>query len=199
MYELELYEILSKIDNLETETDIALKDLRLEIQNQFLEFFKNLRTANIIVDCEKQKPRASGFSNHKQSRTRDPKIYTIAESKLKELADSYGLHYVHELRIKVKDYFNRLHTYKLDFYFPASKINVEINPLFHKTYLLVNTRDRLRKKLLKKLGIKSYAIDAYCGKNPLETTIDKNRARKILSLISKTQTSRETLSYYQAS
>ena len=172
---------------------LGLNDLLLETQNSYLEFFKILLTSGKLKDCEHGKPKQKGFANHKQNRKRDKHIFTIAESQFKALADKRNLHYLHEFKVKVKDHFGTLHNYKLDFYFPLCKTDIEISPDFHNTYLLVKTRDTLRAKLLEKHGIKSYHIFA---KTQPKTQIDYPRAIALLEQIQNSSVSRETLISY---
>jgi hypothetical protein len=95
---------------------LGLTDLLLETQNTYLEFFKVLLTKGKLRDMEHGKPKQKGFANNKQSRKRDKHIFTIAEKQFKQLADKLSLYYLHERQIRVKDYFGKPHTYKLDFF-----------------------------------------------------------------------------------
>jgi len=170
-----------------------LEDLELESQIRFLEAFKCFK------DCEKGKYRGKGFSNASNlNPKRNPSIFTTAEAKAAEIFDSYGLSYGHEVKIQLKDSKNHLHHYKLDFFFPESRINVEISPDFHKTYKLVAKRDVLRKRLLKKAGIRMLTIPVYVkSQNGHQISVpDVNRTRNVAKIVKEAQNSPNCLKYW---
>lgn len=184
----ELFETLSTIPQIEFDS-IGINDLTIEKQLRFLETFKNIK------DIEKKKSCSKGFSNGSiLNQARDSHIYTKAEQLFKNLCESFNLNPVHELKIKVKDSENRLHLFKLDFYFQDSKIDVEISPAFHKTYRIVAIRDKLKAKLLKKDGIKVYHVDVIFKHD--ETFIDINKAKKLCLMIQKATTKKSCLNYW---
>jgi hypothetical protein len=184
--ELELSVILGRLDQIEQKS-VSLNDLSLEKQLKFLTSLKNLK------DCEKKPVKGKGFSNSlvkNQKRSKD--VYTVAEAKFKAISDSFELNHLHEWCIPVKDAELQLHNYKLDFYYPESKIAVEISPNFHFSYKPVFIRDKIRKKALnQKFGIKVFTVKA----NQFNE-IDVKYARNILRIIKAAQTSPETLEYW---
>jgi len=185
--DLEKIEDLSQLRQIEAES-VGLKDLRLETQLKFLIALKD------VNDCEKGHARGLGFGNSWiLNRNRSSKVYTVAESKFRQLAESFEIRqYCHELPIKTKNSHDlSLHCYKLDFFFPKCRIAVEISPDFHFSYKHVFIRDKLRKKALKKHGITTYTV-----KSNKFNEINVKYARKILHLIKAAHTSPECLEYW---
>jgi len=184
--DLEIYQELSRFDQIDEES-MRLSDLPLEKQLKFLVSLKNYH------DCEKGRAKGKGFANsHILNPSRKNNVYTQAESKFKALIEAFELNSLHEWCIPIKDSENKSHFYKLDFYFPESKIAVEISPDFHFSYKPVFIRDKIRKLALnKKFGIAVYTVKA--GKN---NEIDVKYARNVLRIIKAAQTSPETLEYY---
>lgn len=171
------------------ETEIGLYDLQLERQVQLLEYFKRYR------DIEHGKAKGKGFGNcWKLNAKRHPKVYTFLESEFDKLARDFNLELNHEVRIRVKDRLNRWHIFKLDFLDPITRINIEISPDWHKKYLLVSRRDALRKRLLKKLGIRSYTVPVV---NKGERGhINFAIAKRTINLVLKAQPNPNCLDYY---
>jgi hypothetical protein len=193
MEHLQLSAICEHLPQLETDPDnLGLFDLPLEHQVQFLDFMKNHK------DVERGKCRGKGFGNCQLNRKRDPKVFTFLEAEFAKLAESYNVQLNHEVRIKVKDRLNRWYIFKLDFLEPTKMINVEISPNWHKKYLVVQRRDILRKRLLKKVGIKSLTVPAtfkgIYGKK--HGHIDYIRAKRILKQIESSTPSVQSLDYY---
>lgn len=183
--DLEKIEDLSQLRQIEAEST-SLKDLRLEIQLKFLEAFKNIK------DCEKGKARGKGFGNSLiLNRKRSGKVYTVAESKFSQLAKTFGVDFVHEHHITVRDTLSQKHHYKLDFFSPEHRIAVEISPSFHFSYKIVAIRDKIRKKALKRHGIKTFTVKA--TKN---NDINAKYARKVLRLLKQSGISPECLEYW---
>ena len=184
--DLEIFEDLARLDQIETES-VSLKELSLEKQLKFLMSLKNFK------DCEKGRAKGKGFGNSLiKNAGREKDVYTVAELKFKAISDSFELNHLHEWCIPIKDAENQLHRYKLDFYYPESKIAVEISPNFHFSYKPVFIRDKIRKKALNsKFGIKVFTVKA--AKN---NEIDVKYARNVLRIIKATQTSPETLEYW---
>jgi hypothetical protein len=119
--------------------EIGLFDLTIEHQVQLLEYLKKYK------DIEHGKAKGKGFGNcWKLNSKRHPRVYTFLEEEFRTLAEDFNLQLNHEVRIRVKDRLNRQHIFKLD--------------NWHKNYLLVARRDVLRKKLLKKVGIRSLTV-----------------------------------------
>lgn len=186
--ELELSVILGELEQIEANS-VSLNDLSLEKQLKFLTLtsFKKCR------DCEKGKAKGKGFANHLvHNPKRQKDVYTDAELKFKAISDSFELNHLHEWCVSIKDSENKAHFYKLDFYYPESKIAVEISPDFHFSYKPVFIRDKIRKKALnQKFGIKVFTVKV--GKF---NGIDIKYARKVLRFIKAAQTSPETLEYW---
>lgn len=184
--DLEIYQELSRFDQIDDES-CRISDLPLEKQLKLLTVTKNLK------DCEKGRAKGKGFANsHVLNPARKNNVYTVAESKFKAISDSFELKHLHEWQISVKDSENKSHFYKLDFYYPDSKIAVEISPDFHFSYKPVFIRDKIRKLALnKKFGIAVYTVKA--TKN---NEIDVKYARNVLRIIKAAQISPETLSWY---
>ena len=162
-------------------------DLSLQKQLRTLQLLKKMK------DIEKGRAKGKGFANAQiLNPSRSKNVYTRAESKFKRLCDSIGLKYDHETRFKVKDDLNRVHCYKLDFFFPKSRIGVEISPNFHFTYKIVAIRDKIREISLKeKHGITIFTIKA--DKN---NEIDQKEAQKILNYIYNAETKPECIEYW---
>jgi hypothetical protein len=142
--------------------------------------------------------KVKGFSANYHNYLKDKSSYSIAERQFKELLEHCGLNdFIHEFKVKVRDFKGTNHTYHMDFYFPLFKIAIEINPLFHYTYNSVAMRDKLRAKLLKrKAHIETIDIKVYqkVRKGKLETFIDYEKAFKIIQIIlNKRKVHRETL------
>lgn len=136
-----------------------------------------------------------GFGNCTQfNHKRDPKVFTFLESEFAKLAESYNCQFNHEVRVKCKDKLNRQHIFKLDFLEHSKRVNVEISPNWHKNYILVNRRDALRKRLLKKHGIKSLTVPVI-QKGP-HGHIDYARAKRILRYIESLTPSVNSLDYW---
>lgn len=189
---LDLAFAFGNIANME-QSSSNLEDLCLESQIRFLEAFKCFK------DCEKGRCRGKGFGNAAiLNAKRNPNVFTNAEAKAAEIFDSFGLSYEHEVRIQLKDSKNRLHCFKLDFFFPECRIDVEISPDFHETYKLVKIRDVLRERLLKKAGIRVLTIPVYAKRaNGRQTSIpDMNRTRNVARIVKEAQKSPECLKYW---
>jgi len=185
---LENIEALSLLDDLEP-NPTRLCDLSLEKHIRLLETFKSWK------DIEKGKAKGRGFGNAQiLNPKRDSDIYTKAEQLFKDISDSFGLKSVHELRIQLKDRDNRPHNCKLDFFYPESRIDVEISPDFHKSYKLVAIRDLLRKKLLNRQNIRVFVIRVYFRHG--KTMIDVAKARKVCKLILEAKSSPDCLTYW---
>jgi len=186
---LQLSVICEHLTQLEDTDVIGLFDLSLESQVQFLEFFKHYK------DCEKGKAKGKGFGNcWKLNSKRNPNVFTHLEAQFKRLVDDFNLELNHEVRIKVKDRCNRWHIFKLDFFDPKTQIDIEISPNWHKNYLLVVRRDALRRRLLKRVGIRSLTVPVvYKGKHG---HIDYIRAKRIIKIIKSATVSPNSLDYY---
>ncbi len=92
--------------------------------------------------------------------------------------------------LKVMDYKNPNFVFYADFYLPNKKLDIEINPAFHKSYKPVFNRDKKREKLLKdKLHVKTFKI------TPKELN-DIKRVKEIINEINKIPISKEVLTYY---
>jgi very-short-patch-repair endonuclease len=189
---LDLSFALFDLANMEP-SSLNLDDLELESQISLLEAFKSWK------DCEKGRSKAKGFANAAAlNAKRDPHVFTDAEAKAAQIFDSFNVSYEHEVKIQLKDSRNRLHCYKLDFFFPESRIDVEISPDFHKSYKLVAKRDVLRKRLLKRAGIRVLTIPVHVkSRNGRQMSIpDVNRTRKVARIVKEAQKSRSCLTYY---
>lgn len=174
---------------LEDTSEVGLFDLTLERQVQLLEYLKRYK------DIEHGKAKGKGFGNCTQfNHKRDPKVFTFLESEFAKLAESYNCQFNHEVRVKCKDKLNRQHIFKLDFLEHSKRVNVEISPNWHKNYILVNRRDALRKRLLKKHGIKSLTVPVI-QKGP-HGHIDYARAKRILRYIESLTPSVNSLDYW---
>lgn len=188
MEHLQLSAICEHLTQLE-EAEIGLFDLALETQVRYLEYMKRHK------DIEKGKVKGRGFGNcWKLNSKRDPKVFTKLEREFYNLVRDFDLELNHEVRIRVNDRLNRSHIFKLDFLDPITRINVEVSPNWHKNYLLVVRRDALRKRLLKKVGIRSLTVPV-SRKGNCEH-IDFIRARKIVKLIKSATVSRNSLFFY---
>lgn len=188
MERLDLSITLENLDQIE-ETSKGLNDLNLETQTSYLEFLKKFK------DIERGKIRGKGFSNCQEfNHTRNPRIYTALEREFNDLAEGFGLHFKHEVRIRAKDRYGKQHIFKLDFLHSETRVNVEISPSWHKDYLLVVTRDKLRKRLLKKHKIRSLTVFAI-RKNKM-LYIDRVRALRILKHIQTLNVNPNCLSYW---
>lgn len=188
MEHLQLSAICEHLTQIE-EPEIGLFDLALETQVQYLEYMK--RHKNI----EHGKARGRGFGNcWKLNSKRHPKVFTFLESEFHNLAKDFDLELNHEVRIKVNDKFNRSHIFKLDFFEPTSRIDIEVSPNWHKNYLLVVKRDALRRRLLKRVGIRSLTVPVIYKCN--HGHIDYIRARRIIKIIKSAIVSPNSLDYY---
>jgi hypothetical protein len=188
MKHLNVYEALQKLFNIEEYT-IGLYDLKLEHQVQLLEYFKRFK------DIEKGKVRGHGFGNcWKLNQKRSPKVFTHLETQFKSLAEDFDLMLEHEVRIKIKDKLNKQHIFKLDFLDPLTRINVELSPQWHKKYLVVERRDALRRRLLKRVGIRSLTVFA-CQKGD-RSVMDYVRAKRVIKIIQNARISPNCLNFY---
>lgn len=169
--------------------EIGLFDLTLERQVQFLEYMKRYK------DIERGKAKGRGFGNcWKLNSRRHSKVFTFLESEFHNLAKDFNLELNHEVHIKVKDRLNRWHIFKLDFFEPTTRIDIEVSPNWHKNYLLVVRRDALRRRLLKRVGIRSLTVPViYKGKHG---HIDFIRAKRIIKVIKSATVSVNSLDYY---
>lgn len=189
---LELGFALANLPQIDS-SEFVLTDLSLESQLGFLECLKPLK------DIEKGKCRGHGFSNSiNRNAGRKRNAFTNAEKQFADICASQDLYYVHEHRFNAKDGKNRLHHYKLDFLFPDSRINVEISPDFHWTYKIVAIRDVLKKRALKRAGIRTFVVRVFfrSRKGQCSGRIDVSYARKIVRIIKQSQTSPESLNYW---
>jgi len=186
---LELCEALQNLAQIE-DTDVeGLFDLSLEYQVQFLEFFKRFK------DIERGRSKGKGFGNcWKLNSKRNPHIFTHLERQFKNLADDFNLELNHEVRIKVNDRLNHYHIFKLDFLEPKTRVNIEISPNWHRNYLLVARRDALRKRLLKKVGIRSLTVPAF--QKGKRCFIDVARAKRVIKTVLQAKTSPNSLDFY---
>jgi hypothetical protein len=185
---LELSEILQHLENIE-DCDTGLFDLSLETQVQLLEYLKRFK------DCEKGKAKGKGFGNcWKLNSKRSPHVFTHLEKQFKSLADDFNLELNHEVRIRVADKFNRWHIFKLDFFDPKTRIDIEISPNWHRNYLLVARRDALRKRLLKKLGIRSITVPAI--QKGKRCVLDVTRAKRAIKIVLSAESSPNSLEFY---
>lgn len=169
--------------------EIGLFDLTIERQVQLLEYLKKYK------DIEHGKAKGKGFGNcWKLNSKRHPKVFTFLEEEFRTLAEDFNLELNHEVRIRVKDRLNRWHIFKLDFYDPKTAINVEISPNWHKNYLLVARRDVLRKRLLKKVGIRSFTVPVVAkGKRG---HIHVPIAKRVIKEIQKAKISPKSLDFF---
>lgn len=190
MEHLQLNFALSQLDQIEDNYGVkGLFDLAIECQVQLLEFLKRLK------DCEKGKARGKGFANCQAfNQKRNPRIFTYLEMEFSILAENFNVRLNHEVRFKSKDRLNRRHIFIMDFLEPTKRVNVEISPNWHKNYIIVNRRDVLRKKLLRKHGIRSLTVPVTQKCNKLH--IDYSRARKILRHLESLTISSQSLDYY---
>jgi hypothetical protein len=146
-------------------------------------------------DVEKGRAKGKGFGNcWKLNKKRDPKIFTYLEAQFKNLADDFNLKLNHEVRIKVRDKNGQNHIFKLDFLHTETGINVEISPNWHKNYLIVARRDALRRKLLKKVGIRMLTVPAV--QKGKRCCIDVPRAKRVIKLVLSAKTSPNNLDFY---
>lgn len=110
--------------------------------------------------------------------------------------------FIHEFPIKVKDSLGTWHIYHLDFYFPAFKLAIEINPAFHYTYETVAIRDTIRNKLLsRKAHIKTLNVDlVFKTKKKIQyTSLEQKSVKKALKTLKRMSTKKphkETLLAY---
>lgn len=177
---------LAQIEDTDAE---GLFDLSLESQVQFLEFFKRFK------DIERGRSKGNGFGNcWKLNSKRDPHVFTHLETQFKRLADDFNLELNHEVRIRVKDRCNHWHIFKLDFLDPKTRINIEISPNWHRNYLLVARRDALRKRLLKKVGIRSLTVPAF--QKGKRCFIDVSRAKRTIKTVLNAKASPNSLDFY---
>jgi len=154
-----------------------------------LEFLKRYK------DIERGKCKGKGFGNcWKSNSKRNPKVFTRLEAQFNRLANDFDITLEHEVRIKVRDKLNHNHIFKLDFLDPKTRINIEVSPNWHKNYLLVARRDALRRRLLKRVGIRSLTVPV--AKKGNCARIDFIRARRILRLIKSATLSPNSLDYY---
>ena len=161
---LEIFEALSLIDDIEPDS-FSIADLTLEKQIKLLETFKSWK------DIEKGKIKGRGFANASiLNPLRDSEVFTKAEQIFKDISD------------------------KLDFFYPESRIDVEISPDFHKSYKLVAVRDKLRALLLKRANIRVFVIRVYFKHG--KTFIDVAKARKVCKLILEAKSSPDCLTYW---
>jgi hypothetical protein len=188
MEHLQLSAICEHLTQIEEPCE-GLFDLILESQVQFLEYMKRYK------DIERGKTKGRGFGNcWKLNSKRHPHVFTFLESEFHNLAKDFNLELNHEVRIKVNDRLNRSHLFKLDFLDPITRIDIEISPNWHKNYLLVVRRDALRRRLLKRVGIRSLTVPVtYKGKHG---HIDYIRARRIIKIIKSATVSPNSLDYY---
>ena len=186
---LENLEALSLLDQIEPDS-LTLSDLTLEKQVRFLGAFK------LWKDVEKGYVKGRGFANAQiLNPLRDSNVFTKAERIYKDISDNFSLNSVHELRVFIKDHDNRQHCFKLDFFYPESRIDVEVSPDFHLSYKLVAVRDKLKAMLLKRLGIRVFHVKVYFKHG--KTIIDVAKARKLCKLIKDSKISPDCLTYYQ--
>lgn len=189
MENLKIAGILENLDNIEDSDSKGLFDLTLEAQVRFLEFFKRFK------DIEKGKYRGKGFGNcWKLNSKRDPKVFTYLEAQFDRLARDSGLELKHEVRIKVKDRTNKSHIFKLDFFDPSTRIDIEVSPNWHKNYRIVERRDALRKMLLRKVGIRSYTVPVVSRGKLLR--INGALAQRVINATLKANPSRNSLEFY---
>ena len=189
---LDLAFAFGNLQNIE-QPSLSLEDLSLESQIGLLEAFKSWK------DCEKGAIRGKGFANaSNRNASRNPSIFTSAEAKAAKIFDSLELSYEHELRIQLKDAKNRSHLYKLDFFFPESRIDVEISPDFHWTYRLVAIREVLKERLLKRAGIRVYHVRAHTKKlnGRVSCVPDIKELRKLAKIIKEAETKPNCLKYW---
>lgn len=188
MEHLQLSAICEHLTQLEN-IDIGLFDLTLESQVQYLEYMKRHK------DIERGKAKGKGFGNcWKLNSKRNPKVFTYLESEFDNLAKDFDLELNHEVRIRVKDKFNRWHIFKLDFFDPITRINIEVSPNWHKSYLLVVRRDALRKRLLKKIGIRMLTVPVI--QKGKYGHINFIRAKRIIKTVLLAKISPNSLSFY---
>jgi len=188
MAELEIFEVLACLDQIEPET-VSIDDLSLETQVSLLEAFKSWK------DIEKGRTRGRGFANAQiLNPKRDKNVFTKGEAKFKAISEAFGLNLIHEHRIKVKDGKNRSKLFKLDFFDPFSRTDVELDPDFHKSYKLVAVRDILREKLLKRSGVTVFRLRIFYKGG--KTCIDVKKARKLCQTLKETQIKPSCLSYW---
>lgn len=151
------------------------------------------------TNIEKGKTKGKGFANASiLNPLRDSAIFTDAEKQAKAIFDAFELSYVHELRIQLKDSRNSRHCYKLDFFFPNCRIDVEISPDFHETYKLVAIRDVLRERLLRKAGIRTFTIKTKAKKQngKIGMAIDRKYAQFVAQTVKEAQISSGCLNYW---
>jgi hypothetical protein len=169
---------------------LSISDLTLEKQISFLEAFKSWK------DVEKGHAKGKGFANSfNMNLKRNSHVYTTAEQLFKDVSDSFSLNSVHELRIRLKDRDNHLHCFKLDFFYPNCRIDVEVSPDFHLSYKLVAIRDKLKELLLKRANIRVYHLRVYFKHGT--TFIDLDKAEKLCKLIKDAETCPDCLTYWQ--
>jgi len=163
---------------------------------------KKLKTALTQKNTKKPKYR-QGFSSNYHNFKHDNGKYSTAEKLFKKLLDKHNVKYVHEYRVKLKDFIGKTHNYYIDFYIPEVKLAIEINPLFHYTYESVKIRDKLKARLLKRrMHIKTIDIKAYIRvkqKNRIKrliTTIDNTKALNLIQKIKRMKPNKETLIYW---
>jgi very-short-patch-repair endonuclease len=189
---LDLAFILSELPNCEPKA-ITLDDLSLEKQISFLDAFKSWK------DIEKGKKKGNGFANASiLNQKRNPSVFTTLEAKSAEIFDSFDLRYVHELRFKGNDSLNKMHHYKLDFFFPESRINIEISPDFHVKYRLVAIRDALKKRILNRDGIRVFHVRTFVRRRngQIISLPDIAKLRKLAKMIQSSKISPECIEYY---
>ena len=185
--------------------NLKLKDLNkntiIQIETELLTELDRLNeikekiTENNKLKGKKIKGFSSNFHNYKRSKH----VFSIAEKQFNNLAIAHGLNLEHEHKVKVKDVKGKSRNYYLDFFDTETKICIEINPLFHKTYKVVNIRDKLRAFLLKKkLHIITFNVDVIYrtikGKTVIKIDVDKSL--RVINFIKKAKKSKETLSFY---
>jgi 5'(3')-deoxyribonucleotidase len=163
---------------------VHLEEIKLTQQLRLKEIEKcNITRYNKLIG-----KKIKGFSANAHNYNRDGNVYSIAEMQFKELLESYGINFIHEYQVKVKDIKNNVHSYHLDFYIPELRLAIEVNPLFHYTYETVAIRDNLRSRLLKrKADITTWDLKVYFKtvKGVTQTFIDYEKAFKIIEQILK--------------
>jgi hypothetical protein len=182
---------MSYLENLtDIESDsIGLFEIPLENQVMLLEFLKRFK------DIEKGAVRGKGFGNYwKLNSKRDPNVFTKIEREFNELAQAHGLTLKHEVRIKVSDRYNKRHIFKLDFFDTNTRYDVEISPNWHKNYRIVERRDQLRKRLLKKVGITVLVVPTIQIGN--RCVINRLIAGRVIKRLKSAKASRNSLAFY---
>ena len=141
-----------------------------------------------ITQQNRQKPNyRKGFSSNYHNFNRLENSYSIAESLFRQLLNEHCLNdFIHEFPIKLHDSLMHTHNYHIDFYFPALKLAIEINPAFHYTYQTVAIRDIIKTNLLKrKAHVKTLDVKVIhkVKKGKLLTMLDIKTANKTIRQI----------------